>query len=154
MEMPVRPTLGIIPSAHNNMGVGLLTPLGVGWRVNNYHNRPLGKTYIEVGGQPPIYLPTCSNKMRNGGARWYVHSRTSSRSPTTILISRMCENVFFFQILPKKKARLERTAASRGNSGFDSSWITLLIKINRNKTWWFQCLPWLTEVLFNATMSF
>jgi hypothetical protein len=30
IEMPVRPTLGIIPSGHNNSGAGLLTPLGVG----------------------------------------------------------------------------------------------------------------------------
>ena len=28
--MPVRPTLGIIPSGHNTSGAGLLTPLGVG----------------------------------------------------------------------------------------------------------------------------
>jgi hypothetical protein len=30
IEMPIRPTLGIIPFGHNNSGARLLTPLGVG----------------------------------------------------------------------------------------------------------------------------
>jgi hypothetical protein len=30
IEMPVQPTLGIIPYGHINIGVGLLTPHGVG----------------------------------------------------------------------------------------------------------------------------
>jgi hypothetical protein len=30
IEMPVRPTLDIIPSGHNNNGARLLTPLWVG----------------------------------------------------------------------------------------------------------------------------
>ena len=30
IEMPIRPTLGIIPSGHNSSGVGLQTPLKVG----------------------------------------------------------------------------------------------------------------------------
>ena len=33
IEMPVQPTLGIMPARYNNNGVGLLTLLGVGFIV-------------------------------------------------------------------------------------------------------------------------
>ena len=42
IEMPVRPTLGIIPSGHNNSGAGLLTPLGVGTIVTMITKVTLG----------------------------------------------------------------------------------------------------------------
>ena len=42
IEMPVRPTLGIIPSGHNKSGAGLLTPLRVGTIVTRLKQGDLG----------------------------------------------------------------------------------------------------------------